>query len=539
MHWRGHTTIDPGVTVNKTVFYLYPCWFDPDRGTGVTTGKVFFTKDTFRDQLSEGIPIRLSANPDAIRSGLLSWNEIDCDWMHDRDSRGMTRIGPEFPGGKEVASLAVSEGLLARIPQDRRPPLPPQGFEIYEQTARLHEFMAIQTWDDATVVPNGRRYRGYHATRDDANLYIWPLGRSLDPAAIPVLEIAIKDFDWERTEPSSQVRREPNGPREGSLFIETNYAQGKLGLDEDPKLPISWETINARLQQPSIGGAFERALEASVPWDAPQFTFVDTQLTAMRRRRQYRARPERGRLSFDLVGHSTYPHHLLEVGGRYLGPAFAAELKTFFASEAFRSLGVERIRLLGCSTAVGRTAQRTMVALAKASGLEVYGTVTDIDNSHFNAHGFAERFTYLLVSHHDFVEDVTEQPGEIAFDESVSPVPRIVLRPLAGGSEPIEGCRPVAAVAEKGAGFLVLECLDEEWFGPYTHGLGEVIPVELIAPDAIVVRDDQTGPVHSEIYWSHDMIRYYPPGGHSCGVVHKILDEQRKTELRRLLSITD
>ena len=75
-----------------------------------------------------------------------------------------------------------------------------------------------------------------------------------------------------------------------------------------------------------------------------------------------------GTRALDLIGHSTRDHHFLRIGDQAIDmtrPLIARLFETIRREELLQQLGVIAVRLLGCSTALLPTGQRTLQRLAR------------------------------------------------------------------------------------------------------------------------------------------------------------------------------
>ena len=107
-----------------------------------------------------------------------------------------------------------------------------------------------------------------------------------------------------------------------------------------------------------------------------------------------------GATRLDLVGHSTRGHHYLRLGRDaldLLDPRIVALVAALRTSGALDAAGVRHLRLLGCSTAIGPAARATMARLASRSGCVVSGTTGPLLPAHYDAAGFRNQFSRVLV----------------------------------------------------------------------------------------------------------------------------------------------
>jgi len=102
----------------------------------------------------------------------------------------------------------------------------------------------------------------------------------------------------------------------------------------------------------------------------------------------------------DLHGHATRGHRYVRFGGDaidLLDPRVQRFFETLAADGVLARLRITAVRLLGCETAVGPAAQRTLVRLARVLGVPVYGTIKMIGDHHHDARGLRPAFQHLLV----------------------------------------------------------------------------------------------------------------------------------------------
>jgi hypothetical protein len=107
-----------------------------------------------------------------------------------------------------------------------------------------------------------------------------------------------------------------------------------------------------------------------------------------------------GTRALDLIGHSTRDHHFLRIGDQAIDmtrPPIARLFDTIRREALLQQLGVIAVRLLGCSTALLPTGQRTLRRLARTLGVPVYGSTKPLMHSHYTADGFNPRFEHVLV----------------------------------------------------------------------------------------------------------------------------------------------
>ena len=102
--------------------------------------------------------------------------------------------------------------------------------------------------------------------------------------------------------------------------------------------------------------------------------------------------------TLDLIGHAT-SDGLLRLGDWLIdgeSPKVTAFFRGIADVELLPRLGVTSMRVLGCSTAVGARARRTLRTLAELLDLEVLGTLGPIYSLHYDAEGFGDQWRFLL-----------------------------------------------------------------------------------------------------------------------------------------------
>ncbi|HSN29183.1 MAG TPA: hypothetical protein VLT45_23000 [Kofleriaceae bacterium] len=105
--------------------------------------------------------------------------------------------------------------------------------------------------------------------------------------------------------------------------------------------------------------------------------------------------------TLDLIGHTTTDKSLLVLGD-WLIDATNSTVLSFFRGLADqdvpRRLGIEAVRLLGCTSADTAFGRWTVCALADVLGIDVYGTTGLLLASHYDAQGFRDEARFMLAS---------------------------------------------------------------------------------------------------------------------------------------------
>lgn len=104
--------------------------------------------------------------------------------------------------------------------------------------------------------------------------------------------------------------------------------------------------------------------------------------------------------TLDLLGHSTRGARMLRIGDAVID-MFDAKVERFFTelgdSMLLHELGIVALRLLGCSTATQPCGQRTIMRLARALRMPVFGARKNLMRSHYDEHGLRPEFAHVLV----------------------------------------------------------------------------------------------------------------------------------------------
>lgn len=105
--------------------------------------------------------------------------------------------------------------------------------------------------------------------------------------------------------------------------------------------------------------------------------------------------------TLDLIGHTTSDKSLLVLGDWVIDATNACVLSFFRGladQDVLRRLGIEAVRLLGCTSADTAHGRWTVCALADVLGVEVYGTNGLLLASHYDRNGFRDEARFLLTS---------------------------------------------------------------------------------------------------------------------------------------------
>jgi hypothetical protein len=107
-----------------------------------------------------------------------------------------------------------------------------------------------------------------------------------------------------------------------------------------------------------------------------------------------------GTRTLDVIGHSTRAHHFLRLGDTAIDmmrPAISRFFENLRDDALLPRIGVIAVRLLGCSTALLPSGQRTIQRLARTLDMPVYGSIKTLMHSHYTPDGFNPKFDHVLV----------------------------------------------------------------------------------------------------------------------------------------------
>ena len=105
--------------------------------------------------------------------------------------------------------------------------------------------------------------------------------------------------------------------------------------------------------------------------------------------------------TLDLIGHTTSDKGLLVLGDWVIDATNSTVLSFFRGladQDVLPRLGIEAVRLLGCTSADTAHGRWTVCALADVLGLDVYGTTGLLLASHYDRDGFRDDARFLLSS---------------------------------------------------------------------------------------------------------------------------------------------
>ncbi len=225
--------------------------------------------------------------------------------------------------------------------------------------------------------------------------------------------------------------------------------------------------------------------------------------------------------TLDLIGHAT-SDGLLRLGDWVLD-AETATVSSFFRGiadhEVLPRIGVNALRLLGCSTAVSTRARTTMRILSELLGLEVFGTTAPIYSLHYDEAGFSHQWRFLLSAASAPPSSPVHDPGP----------PRPTRRSLDVDALPTVAITEVRAwprhVVSGETARALLELIDRAQ-GAQMPGLLAIPSHDIALPSSRADRCHL-----AEVILDGQFVRVYPDGEDQPGIVYPVLASHRLLEL--------
>jgi hypothetical protein len=227
--------------------------------------------------------------------------------------------------------------------------------------------------------------------------------------------------------------------------------------------------------------------------------------------------------TLDLIGHAT-SDGLLRLGDWLIdgeSPKVSAFFRGIADVELLPRLGVTSMRVLGCSTAVGARARRTLRILAELLDLEVLGTLGPIYSLHYDAEGFGEQWRFLLSRASEVPSSpvILPSPDAPAADHTAT---LALLRIL-----DIESLPRVPLVAPPGSPprHVVTNAAARELLSLVDRTRGAQMPGLLAIPShELALLADNTSCHVAEVILDGHFLRVFPEGSHKAGVVYPVSD---------------
>lgn len=205
--------------MTRSVFYGFGAY------VGSLTGRTscgFWPDDP--DQLgwssSTLVPVDLGKNPEAVRQGLITVADLQCDDFAGYAFGGHTQIGPMWPGGRMNGAVWLESHYWQSLGA-ARPPRANPGLQH-----RPYELASVLYWDGPLA---GRRFSGVYGeirpgqTSGTRNLVaLWERGSSQVPGKQPFGTFWL-DFtrDVHPIETDFTEVGTGNAPQSGALFVDS------------------------------------------------------------------------------------------------------------------------------------------------------------------------------------------------------------------------------------------------------------------------------------------------------------------------------
>jgi len=219
--------------------------------------------------------------------------------------------------------------------------------------------------------------------------------------------------------------------------------------------------------------------------------------------------------TLDLIGHTTNDRSLLVLGDWVVDATNSCVLSFFRGladQDVLRRLGIEAVRLLGCTSADSAHGRWTVCALADVLGIEVYGTTGLLLASHYDRDGFRDEARFLLASATD-LRTGTAEPRPLdrgRHDPRVLDLDSLPAAPLTARPWPIR----IPDMDEARALLRLIRRRD----GSVLPGLQAAPSCELAFPAGDGYRYHAV-----QVLLDHELVRVYPHGV-AHGLVYPVDD---------------
>lgn len=220
--------------------------------------------------------------------------------------------------------------------------------------------------------------------------------------------------------------------------------------------------------------------------------------------------------TLDFIGHTTSGKSLLVLGD-WVIDATNKSVMSFFRGVADQDvpkrLGIEAVRLLGCTSADTAHGRWTVCALADVLGVEVYGTTGLLLASHYDNVGFRHEARYLLASSTQ-LRDGTAAPR--ALDRGASDPHALDLDSLPGSPLPARAW-PVR-IPDRDESKALLRLIRRRD--------GSVLPGLQAAPSCEIAFPAGDGQRYylMQVLLDGELVRVYPRGRGEHGLVYPVDD---------------
>lgn len=220
--------------------------------------------------------------------------------------------------------------------------------------------------------------------------------------------------------------------------------------------------------------------------------------------------------TLDLIGHTTSDKSLLVLGDWLIDGTNSCVLSFFRGladQDVPRRLGIEAVRLLGCTSAQTAHGQWTVCALADVLGIEVYGTTGVLLASQYDAAGFRDDARFLLASATQLrASAVAPRPLDRgAHDPQVLDLDSLPAMPLSARPWPIR-------IPDRDEAKALLRLIRRR-DGSVLPGLQATPSCELAFPTG-----DGQHYYGVQVLLDHELVRVYPSGRAEHGLVYPVDD---------------
>ena len=240
--------------------------------------------------------------------------------------------------------------------------------------------------------------------------------------------------------------------------------------------------------------------------------------------------------TLDLIGHAT-TDGLLRLGDWVIdgdSPTVNAFFRGIADVDLLPRLNVTSVRVLGCSTAVGTRARRTLRTLADLLGLEVLGTLGPIYSLHYDADGFGEQWRFLLSRASEVpASPLILPPGDGAIGDDAATL--ALLRLLDIEALPRVPLRAVGATPRH----LVISGAARELLSLVDRTRGAQMPGLLAIPSHELALLADASECHvAEVILDGHFLRVFPDGPQKPGIVYPVSDARHLLSLIAALPTT-
>lgn len=220
--------------------------------------------------------------------------------------------------------------------------------------------------------------------------------------------------------------------------------------------------------------------------------------------------------TLDLIGHTTSDKSLLVLGDWLIDATNTCVLSFFRGladQDVPRRLGIEAVRLLGCTSADTAHGRWTVCALADVLGIEVYGTTGLLLASYYDRDGFRDDARFLLASATQLSTGTTA-PRPLdrgAHDPRVLDLDSLPSSPLPARPWPVR-------IPDRDEAKALLRMIRRR-DGSVLPGLQAAPSCELAFPAASPLQYHMV-----QVLLDNELVRVYPSGRGEHGIVYPVDD---------------